>query len=437
MSFSIKKKTPLFFTVVLFVICFAGCMSSCRQKDSGQKHQANPVEEADTITIWAWDENYNIVAIGEAITSYQKEHPQAKFTTVTMSQEEVVAKLGSALLTGSTKTLPDIVLVEDYRIQQFLQNYEQEFVNLNEIASPSEFAGCKTGVNQIGDKMYGIPFDSGVVGLFYRADYIAEAGYTDEDMADLTWEKYIEIGTAVKEKTGKYMLTLDPDDLPIIRMMLQSAGAWYTNEQGELDLEDNQALKDAIAIYQDIVDSGIAKTIADWNQFIYGFQSGDVASVVSGSWISSSITEVAEQNGLWRVVPLPRMQNNEDSINASSVGGSGWYVLKNGGHAEEAMQFLAATFVSDQQLINNLVEKINLVSTLKKAENSENYEKGVPFYGGQMIYQDFIKWTYEIPSVNYGAKTYEVESVVAEAIQKILSGEEMDNVLSEYQRKSE
>ena len=48
--------------------------------------------------------------------------------------------------------------------------------------------------------MYGIPFDSGVAAVFYRTDYIEEAGYTAEDMQDLTWDKYIEIGQAVQEK---------------------------------------------------------------------------------------------------------------------------------------------------------------------------------------------------------------------------------------------
>ena len=39
-----------------------------------------------------------------------------------------------------------------------------------------------------------------------------------------------EIGKAVKEKTGKAMLTLDPSDIGQIRMMMQSAGTWYTDD---------------------------------------------------------------------------------------------------------------------------------------------------------------------------------------------------------------
>ena len=53
-------------------------------------------------------------------------------------------------------------------------------------------------------------------------------------MQDITWEKYIEIGKAVKEKTGKAMLTMDPSDLNQIRVMMQSAGAWYVDKDGKV-----------------------------------------------------------------------------------------------------------------------------------------------------------------------------------------------------------
>lgn len=399
--------------------------------------QSEETKQQNAVTIWAWDENYNIIAAQEAVKAYQKRHPNAAFEIVSMSQEEIVARLKSAMLTGSRKSLPDIALIEDYRIQDFLQNYESEFLPLNGMILESDFAACKTGVNRIGSTIYGVPFDSGTVGLFYRLDMIEEAGFSEKDMQDLTWEEYIEIGIQVREKTGRAMLTMNPSDLPVIRMMLQSAGVWYSGQGGRLDLEGNAALAEALRLYQKMIASGIVLTAADWNQFIRGFQDAKVATVLSGSWISASIIEQKSQSGLWRVAAVPRMQNVPGSVNASSVGGSGWYILKYGGNAKAAKQFLGETFASDTGLINLLAEKINLVSTLKAAENSENYKKGQAFYGNQMIYQDFIRWTYEIPEVNYGTDTYGMEVIVAEALQQILSGGGIEETLSDYQRKYE
>ena len=258
---------------------------------------AEEKEGADEITIWAWDEAFNIKAANVAKEMYAEANPDVKVNVVTMAQDDIVAKLNTSLASGSYEGLPDIVLIEDYRIQGYLKAYPDEFADLSDIVSPDDFAEYKTGVNQVDGKTYGVPFDSGVAAVFYRTDYIEEAGYTTEDMQDLTWDKYIEIGEAVKEKTGKHMLTLDPSDLGQIRMMLQSAGAWYTDEEGNVTIKDNQALKDAITTYKKIVDSGISKQVADWDQFVGAFNSGDVASVPTGCWISPSVLKAEDQSG--------------------------------------------------------------------------------------------------------------------------------------------
>lgn len=398
---------------------------------------AEEKEGADEITIWAWDEAFNIKAANVAKDMYAEANPDVKVNVVTMAQDDIVAKLNTSLASGSYEGLPDIVLIEDYRIQGYLNAYPDEFADLSDIASPDDFAEYKTGVNQVDGKMYGIPFDSGVAAVFYRTDYIEEAGYTTEDMQDLTWDKYIEIGEAVKEKTGKHMLTLDPSDLGQIRMMLQSAGTWYTDEEGNVTIKDNQALKDAITTYKKIVDSGISKQVADWDQFVGAFNSGDVASVPIGCWISPSVLNAEDQSGKWAVAPFPRMAENEASVNASSIGGAGWYVLKNVGHEDAAKAFLKETFASSTELMNQLATDINLVSTLKASSEAENYNKGVDFYGGQEIFKDFAEWTNEVPSVNYGEDTYAIEDIMTEVVQAVVGGADIDETLEMYQTQIE
>lgn len=405
-------------------------LAACGGSEDGEKAEK---KDDNKLTIWAWDESFNIKAANEAKEIYTKENPDAEVEVVTMAQDDIVAKLNTSLSSGSYDGLPDIVLIEDYRIQGYLTAYQDEFSDLSDIASADDFASYKTGVNQVDGKMYGIPFDSGVAAVFYRTDLIEQAGYTAEDMQNLTWDKYIEIGKAVKEKTGKHMLTLDPSDLGQIRMMLQSAGAWYTDEEGKVDIKDNEALKQAFATYQKMVESGISKQVSDWDQFVGAFNNGDVASVPTGCWISPSILKAEDQSGKWAVAAFPKMAENADSVNASSIGGAGWYVLKNVGHEDLAKDFLAKTFASNADLMNQLAVDINLVSTLKAAEGAENYTKGIEFYGGQEVFADLAEWQNAVPTVNYGQDTYAIEDMMTEALQQILSGSDMDKVLSDYQ----
>ena len=405
-------------------------LAACGSSGDGEKAKK---KDDNKLTIWAWDESFNIKAANEAKDIYAKENPDAEVEVVTMAQDDIVAKLNTSLSSGSYDGLPDIVLIEDYRIQGYLTAYQDEFADLSDIASADDFASYKTGVNQVDGKMYGIPFDSGVAAVFYRTDLIEQAGYTSEDMQNLTWDKYIEIGKAVKEKTGKHMLTLDPSDLGQIRMMLQSAGAWYTDEEGKVNIKDNEALKQAFSTYQKIVDSGISKQVSDWDRFVGAFNNGDVASVPIGCWISPSILKAEDQSGKWAVAAFPKMAENADSVNASSIGGAGWYVLKNVGHEELAKDFLSKTFASNAELMNQLAVDINLVSTLKAAESAENYTKGIEYYGGQEVFADFAEWQNAVPTVNYGQDTYAIEDMMTEALQQILSGTDMDKVLSDYQ----
>ena len=162
-----------------------------------------------------------------------------------------------------------------------------------------------------------------------------------------------------------------------------------------------------------------------------------MATVPNGCWISPSIVNAEEQSGKWAVAAIPRLSENPDSVNASSVGGAGWYVLKNVGHEETAKKFLKETFASNVDLMDQLAKDINLVSTLKAASGAENYQQGVEFYGGQPIFQDFMKWTDQVPSVNYGENTYAIENLMTEALQAILAGADMDSTLQEYQVQAE
>ena len=405
-------------------MCCVGCSRTTESQNT----------EREKLVIWAWDESFNIKAVNEAEKIFMNLNPNVEIEVVTMTQDDVILKLNTALSSGDYTGLPDIVLIEDYRIQGYLTEYREDFADLSDIASADDFASYKTSVNQIDGKLYGIPFDSGAAVLFYRIDLIEASGYTQKDMENLTWDKYIEIGKAVKEKTGKYMLTLNPNDLGQIRMMLQSAGSWYTDEEGNVNIKENQALKDAIITYQKIFDSGISKQVADWSQFVSDFQKGEVASVPMGCWISQAIMTSEEQSGKWAVAAFPRMAQNPDSVNASSIGGGAWYVLKSAGNEENAKKFLKETFATNISFLGELADEIHLVSTLKAVKVVDNYMNGIEFYNGQNVGHDLLVWQNDVPIVNYGDKTYEIEDGMREVIQQVLEGEDINEVLEEYHK---
>ncbi|WP_234123805.1 ABC transporter substrate-binding protein [Clostridium hydrogenum] len=429
-------KAKKIMAVVLSAFMAIG-LGACGQDSTSKDSTAS--NGSKSLVVWTWDETFNVPAVKEAMAIYKKKHPDVKIKIVQMAQNDLVQKLNTNLSSNTTSGLPNIVSIEDYRAQNFLTSYSDWFEDMSNKINKSDFMNYKIKPESYEGKLYGVPFDSGVTGLFYRSDLIEQAGYKPSDMQNITWDKFIEIGKAVKAKTGKAMLTLDPSDLGILRVMMQSAGQWYVKDDGKtVNLQDNQALKEGIKIYKQMIDAGIVKLISGWDQFVSAFQKGDVAAVPTGCWISSSITKSADQSGKWAIAPIPRISSIPTSVNFSSSGGSGWYVLKKVGNGDLAANFLAETFGSNKELANTLADKIGLVSTLKAAATTSNYQKQFEFYGGQKTLQDFSNWSQHIPSVNYGLYTYNIEDILTEAVQSVVKkGTDVNTALKNAQTQAE
>ena len=246
-------------------------------------------EKKGKLTIWAWDPNFNIPVMAEAKARYQKLNPKVEIEIVEMAKADVEQRLNTVLASGAREGLPDIVLIEDYNAQKYLQAYPGAFVDLTKAINFKEFAAYKTELMTLNRKIYGVPFDSGVSALFYRRDILAEAGYKPEDLYNITWDQLIEIGKKVKAKTGKALLGFDPADGGLIRIMMQSTGEWYFDEQGNPKIVNNEAIREAFKIYKKLMDSGIIKQTSGWNEWVASFNNGDSAAVITGCWIIGSI----------------------------------------------------------------------------------------------------------------------------------------------------
>lgn len=425
-----KKLLVLMMACMMFL---AACSSGSQETESDSSESSGSKE----ITIWAWDPNFNIKAMEIAKEYYQKENPDVEIKIVDNAQADIIQKLNTSLSSGTTKGLPNIVLIEDYRAQSFLQAYPDSFHEITGSFKAEDFASYKIAPTSLDGKNYGLPFDTGVTGLYVRTDYLEEAGYTVDDLKGIDWNQYIEIGKKVKEATGKQMITLDPNDQGLIRMMLQSSGSWYLKEDGVTPfIADNEALKKSFETYKSMLDADIVKPNSDWSQFLAAFNSGEVASVPTGNWITPSIKAEASQSGKWAVVPQPKLPDVENSVNASNLGGSSWYVLNVDGK-DEATDFLAKTFGSNVDFYQDLVTEVGAIGTYTPATTGEAYKAEDEFFAGQPIISDFSKWVEEIPQVNYGLHTYAIDDILIVEMQNYLNGKDLDQVLEDAQQQAE
>ncbi len=130
-----------------------------------------PVAAAE-LTVWCWDPNFNGATMKEAGERYKATHPDVTLNIVDFAKADLEQKLQAQLASGTTEGLPDIVLIEDYGAQKYLQSFPGAFEPLNGKIDYGAFAPYKVELATVDGKTYSLPFDSGVTGLFYRSDYL-------------------------------------------------------------------------------------------------------------------------------------------------------------------------------------------------------------------------------------------------------------------------
>ena len=375
------KKAVAMLLVIVLTLSMVACGKTQEKSENGDSADGKKV-----ITVWAWDDNYNVKAANEAKAIYESNHKDVTVKVVSLSIDDIVQKLNTSFAAGNYDGLPNVVLIEEYRIGSYLEAFPGTLRDLSAIVHPEDWMAYKLGPLTKDGKIYGVPFDSAACAMFYRTDLLEQAGYTDKDLQNITWDQYIEIGKKVKEKTGTSMLQITSGDLTLMKILMQSAGTWYVKDDNvTLNIKGNAVMKKSLETYKALMDSGIVLTLPNWDAQVQAIQDGKLATIVDGSWISATIKTAADQSGKWAVAPIPRMDGLDGAANASNVGGASWYVIDKVENADIAEDFLDVTFANNTELLNQLVIDIGLFSSHKDDGSFTNYDVADSFYGNQKI----------------------------------------------------
>lgn len=433
-----KKRIVLIMTAVLFGGTFAGCGG----KETGNTENIAETEgqeekkegEKEPLTVWVWDPAFSIYSMEEAEKIYQKDHPEFDLEIIETQSADVETKIMTMVSAGNLEDLPDIFCLQDTSFQKMYENYPEVFSELNDTTIDfSKFINAKTAVSEMDGKNYGIPFDTGTSIYAAREDYLEEAGYTIEDVTDVTWEEFIEIGKVVLEKTGKPMLVQQIGDAGILFQMMQSMGKSVFEEDGTVNIVNNENLRKCISLYREMKELGILAEVNSWDQMIAMLNSGDAGGIMSGCWILASIQSAENQSGKWGVTNIPAVSGVEGATNYSNLGGSTWVISSNCKDKAAAADFFASTFGGNVEFFKTVFPSTGLVSPCIEVGESGIYDREQEFFDGQKVFQDISEFAKKVPPVTYGKYYYEVSSALGVAMQNIDAGGDIDTELKEAQ----
>lgn len=385
------------------------------------------------LTVWCWDPSFNIYAMEEAAKVYQQENPGFVLEVIETPWDDLQTKLTTAAMSGQLDSLPDIFLCQNNAFQKNLTNFPELFADLTGSAIAfDQFPQSVVAFSTVDGKNYGIPFDNGTAITALRTDVLAEAGYTIDDFTDITWEEYMTLAEDVLAKTGKALLSSVAGETDTTMMMLQSAASSLFNQDGSVNIVDNQALKDCIALYVDMAKKGLIVEVNSWDEYISSFTNETVAGTINGCWILGSVQSAADQSGKWDITNLPRL-DVDGATNYSANGGSSWAISSNCANLDLATDFFAKTFAGSGELYETILPTAGAIANWLPAGESPVYQEPQPFFGGDAIYAKITEYAAQVPSNNTGVYYYEARDAVGVAITQIIQGADVDTALAEAQ----
>ena len=441
-----KKLVASLMSLCMMMALLAGCGSQSTTEVTKDVTESTTSEKSDTgevagekstnelsgsITIWCWDETFNVPAAQKAGEIFKEAHPDVEVVVEVASQDDINTKLTAAAVSGDISELPDIVLQNDRNVSKYVTLYPDLFVTLDDAGiNYDDFASYKVGYNTVDGQMYGVPFDSGVAVLALRTDIISECGYTVDDFTDITWSKFIELGKDVYSKTGCNLLVDRADVAQLLNVMLQSTGSWYFDESGNVTIANNENLDKVFNVYKELVDNNIVALYNDSHGYNNALWSGTTAGVCQGCWVMSTIKKGEDQSGNWALTNIPKIDGIDSATNYSNNGGGSWMVI-NKENAAVAKAFLAETFAGSVELYNEILPETSAIATYLPAREAKNYGLGDDFFGGQTIYQTIMSYANEVPQINYGLYSSEAYDAIATAMIKVLGGANISDALQE------
>lgn len=437
-----KKVLSLMLVAAMTASMVAGCggsgSSDAGTTDAGSSDVAGTETSAsgdNKLTVWCWDPAFNMYSMEEAGKEYQKTHPDFELEVIEVPWADVQTKLTTAASSGDLSTLPDIFLMQDNAFQKNVISYPEAFVDLTSSGIDySQFASGKVAYSVVEGKNYGVPFDNGAVIACYRTDILEQAGYTVEDLTDIDWDRYIEIGKDVLDKTGKPLLSCQAGESDVIMMMLQSAGASLFDEEGNPSMVGNEALVKVMETYAELKNSGVLVEVNDWDQYVGSITGETVAGTINGCWIMASIQTAEDQSGKWAVTNMPSLVGVDGATNYSNNGGSSWAVTSNCKNQELAFDFLASTFAGSVEFYETILPSSGALATYAPAGESDVYNEPSEFFGGEAVFAKIVDYSTKTPSNNTGVYYYEARDAIATAITNVVAGADIESELETAQQ---
>lgn len=333
-------------------------------EETAEVAEAAPTASGD-VTIWYyWETEGHQKALDTLIQQYNDSQTDVKVEAKYVPFADFKKQLS---IGASADELPDLVILDNpdhaaYAAMGIFADITDKFDVSNYYEGPVN--SCT-----LDGKLYGVPFGSNCLLMYYNEDMLKAAGKE----VPTTWDELLDVAKACTTDTvsGFAHCSLQNEEgtfnfLPWV---------WSTGATS-YEINSDGGVK-ALSMVKSLVDEGaMTKEAINWTQgdTMNQFISGNLAMMINGTWqVPTMRTEVPDLN--WNVALIPM-----DAQQASGLGGENYAVIA-GGNEDAAIEFLKYATAKDQCLfMMNAMGYISSDSTIAEGQ-----------FAGDAVYEAFVE----------------------------------------------
>ncbi|WP_432506280.1 ABC transporter substrate-binding protein [Kineococcus arenarius] len=262
------------------LIGLTGCMGpSASQAPAAEAADASDWgEPTGTVEFWDTNANATLTPVWEGlIADFEAEHPEIDVEYVGLPNSSALQKVDNALASGA---VPDVLLVGNDVANLIAQN---ALTRVDEVFESSGLADASDPTmvdsergNAPDDGLYKVPLTSLSDVIWYRTDWLAQAGLSEPTSYDEFFERTQQLNAPDENRFG-YAFRGGPGSMPPMFAMtygMSGVGEFFT-EDGQATLDDPanvEAFKRYVSLYGSV--SAEADLTNDYPKIVAAFDGG-------------------------------------------------------------------------------------------------------------------------------------------------------------------
>ncbi len=409
------KRVIAFLLVSMLAIgIFTGCASSKGTASSSTGKQSSgestvsevssstaaPAEKAK-VTLWYYWENKDHQQI---LTDIIKQYNASQNEVEVTNEYYPFADFKKVLSIGlAASKLPDLVLIDnpDHAAYAAMGLFADITDKIKDWPDKEQYFEGPWKSCTLDGKVYGIPFGSNDLALYYNEDMLNKAGVKPPQ----TWD---ELRAAAKKLTGNGVTGLGVSAPKTEEGTFQFM-PWILSAGGDLTKIDSPEGIKSFTMISDLVrDGSMSKEVMNWVQsdVLKQFMAGKIAMMFNGPWQVPTLKKDAPDLK-WNVTLIPK-----DKQYASVLGGENWGVV-NGKNVDGTVKFLK--YVTQVDVLKSYIGKFGYFPSRKDLASD-------PEFTGDPIYKVFIDELQYAQPRGPHPKWPELSNAVSQALQEVIAG---------------